>query len=187
MSVTWITQGTSPLPGTPATVLHQSNTQRGDATGTFTKPLLRNFEREKMWLKCGQDPPLSHLPCILISLSHFHSWMLNCSFLLSFISLFPARGLFLTCQHQWDPVQGTVKEMPTGTKVEPPAPGDAAPHFHSKAPHCRFGTLEEFSLFPEKFKVLGVISCPPGREPPPVALREGRLHPVPQSSVGIVG
>lgn len=72
------------------------------------------------------------------------------------------------------------------TKVEPPAPGDTAPHFHSKAPHCFFGTFEEFSLFPEKFKVLGVISCPPGRELP-VALGEGRLHPVPQSSVGTWG
>lgn len=69
---------------------------------------------------------------------------------------------------------------------EPPAAGDTALHFHSKAPHCCFATFEEFSLFPEKFKVLGVISCPPGREPP-MALGEGGLHPLPQRSVGMWG
>lgn len=47
---------TSPLPGTSATVLHQSNIQEGDATGTFTKPLLKNFGRGKMWLKTGPGP-----------------------------------------------------------------------------------------------------------------------------------
>lgn len=112
--------------------------------------------------------------------------MLNCSFRLCFISLFPARGLFLTCQQQWElprRCQQGQRWSPARSQ-EPPAPGDTALHFHSKAPHCCFATFEEFSLFPEKFKVLGVISCPPGREPP-MAL--GGLHPLPQSSVGVWG
>lgn len=97
-------------------------------------PFLRILGGEKCGWKQGQDPPLSHLPCILIPLSHFHSWMLNCSFLLSFISLFPARGLFLTCQRQWDPVPGTAEEMPAGTKVEPSEiPGASSPRGHGSA------------------------------------------------------
>lgn len=107
-------------------------------------------------------------------------------FRLCFISLFPARGLFLTCQQQWElprRCQQGQRWSPARSQ-EPPAPGDTALHFHSKAPHCCFAAFEEFSLFPEKFKVLGVISCPPGREPP-MAL--GGLHPLPQSSVGVWG
>lgn len=47
---------------------------------------------------------------------------------------------------------------------ELPAPGDTARHFHSKGLCCcrlaTFSGLRHFSLFPEKCKAAGVISCP---------------------------
>lgn len=84
-----------------------------------------NVQQSHVALRQGPGPSSSSSspPLLLNPLSHFHSWMLNCPFLLSFISQFPERAsLFLICRRWdsglWFQSPASTKETPRRTKVE---------------------------------------------------------------------
>lgn len=94
-------RGWMPLcPPAPLNRQHGPNPDIRDKVGN-AKDNVQTCDKAMWPSERGQDPSPPPLLCLLNTLSRFRSWMLNCPFLLSFISPFPERGsLFLTCQHR---------------------------------------------------------------------------------------